>query len=223
MLLTGCAQVSAGLPPAPPAPPPDAALPPYRVQVGDVLSIRFLLEPELNEDVTVRPDGRISTELAPAVLALDRTTDQVAAALRVPYAKELRHPDIGVEVKSYAPVRIYVAGEVMAAGEFAVPAGPSLTLSQAVARAGGLRTSGDPDHVLLLRRGDGDRPLVYAVDYRAIMRGADPAADVRLAPYDVVYVPKTGINAAYVWFNQHIQQFVPVSWGFSYNVNPLVK
>jgi len=46
---------------------------------------------------------------------------------------------------------------------------------------------------------------------------------VRLLPYDVVYVPKTGINAAYVWFNQHIQQFVPVSWGFSYNVNPLVK
>jgi len=222
-VLSGCAQVSAGLPPPPALPSASAATAPYRVQVGDVLSIRFLLEPELNEDVTVRPDGRISTELAPSVLALNRTTEQVADALRPSYAAELRHPDIGVEVKSYAPVRVYVAGEVAAAGEFLVPAGPNLTLAQAVARAGGLRTSGDPDHMLLLRRGDGDRPLVYAVDYRAIMRGTDPAADVRLAPYDVVYVPKTGINAAYVWFNQHIQQFVPVSWGFSYNVNPLVK
>jgi polysaccharide export outer membrane protein len=222
-VLSGCAQVSAGLPPPPALPSADAATAPYRVQVGDVLSIRFLLEPELNEDVTVRPDGRISTELAPSVLALNRTTEQVADALRPPYAAELRHPDIGVEVKSYAPVRVYVAGEVASAGEFLVPVGPNLTLAQAVARAGGLRTSGDPDHMLLLRRGDGDRPLVYAVDYRAIMRGTDAAADVRLAPYDLVYVPKTGINAAYVWFNQHIQQFVPVSWGFSYNVNPLVK
>jgi polysaccharide export outer membrane protein len=222
-LLSGCAQVSAGLPPPPALPPADASLAPYRVQVGDVLSIRFLLEPELNEDVTVRPDGRISTELAPAVLALNQTTEQVAGALRPAYAAELRNPEIGVEVKSYAPVRIYVAGEVASAGEFVVPAGPNLTLSQAVARAGGLRTSGDPDHMLLLRRSEAGRPLVYAVDYRAIMRGTDASADIRLAPYDVVYVPKTGINAAYVWFNQHIQQFVPVSWGFSYNVNPLVK
>jgi polysaccharide export outer membrane protein len=229
LLVTGCAQVAPGLPP-PPGPPPVAASgppqgqpPPYHVQVGDVLSIRFLLEPELNEDVTVRPDGRISTQLARSVLVLGRTTDQVADALRAPYSAELRQPDIGVEVKSYAPARVYVAGEVVSAGEFSVPAGANLTLAQAVARAGGLRTSGDPDHVLLLRRGDADRPVVYAVDYRAVMRGRDAAADVPLAPYDVVYVPKTGISAAYVWFNQHIQQFVPVSWGFSYNVNPLVK
>jgi hypothetical protein len=26
-----------------------------------------------------------------------------------------------------------------------------------------------------------------------------------------------------VWFNQHFQQFVPVSWGFAYNVNPVVN
>jgi len=193
------------------------------VQVGDVLSIRFLLEPELNEDVTVRPDGRISTQLARSVLVLGRTTEQVSDALRAPYAAELRHPDIGVEVKTYAPARVYVAGEVVAAGEFTVPAGANLTLAQAMARAGGLRTTGDPDHMLLLRRGEGDRPLVYALDYRAVMRGRDASADVQLVPYDVVYVPKTGISAAYVWFNQHIQQFVPVSWGFSYNVNPFVK
>ncbi len=55
------------------------------------------------------------------------------------------------------------------------------------------------------------------------MSGQDPAADVRLAPFDVVYVPKTGIGQIYIWFNQHVQQFVPVSWGFSYNIDPLVN
>ena len=36
----------------------------------------------------------------------------------------------------------------------------------------------------------------------------DPHADVRLAPYDVVYVPKLGVAEVYKWYNQYIQQFV---------------
>jgi polysaccharide export outer membrane protein len=221
LLLAGCVQIAPDLQ-SPPKPAASMQRPPYRVQVGDVLAVRFYLEPELNEDVTVRPDGEISTQIAPAIPALNRTTEQVAAALNLAYARELQHPDAGVEVKIFAPERVYVAGEVVAAGEF-VTVGPSLTLSQAVARAGGLRVSGDPDHVFVIRRGENDRPDVFAVNYRGVIKGADPASDVRLAPFDVVYVPKTGINATYVWFNQHIQQFVPVSWGFSYNVNPFVK
>ena len=197
------------------------ASPAYRIQSGDVLSIRLYLEPELNEDVTVRPDGRISTTIVQSAVAANRTADELAADLHRFYAAELRHPDLTVEVKNFSPARVYVAGEVVAPGEF-ITSGPALTLVQAVARAGGLRTSGDPDHVFVLRRGDGDRPDVFAVDYRAVMEGGRASADVRLAPFDVVYVPRTGTSAAYLWFNQHVQQFVPVSWGFSYNVNPLV-
>jgi polysaccharide export outer membrane protein len=63
---------------------------------------------------------------------------------------------------------------------------------------------------------------VLSTRYQDALSGRDPAADVMLAPFDVVVVPKTGIAEAYVWVNQHIQQFVPVSWGFSYNVTPYV-
>jgi polysaccharide export outer membrane protein len=125
-------------------------------------------------------------------------------------------------VKSASPARIYVAGEVVASGEF-FSVGPNLTLLQAVARAGGLRPTGDPNHVFILRHGAGDTPIVLAVNYRAAITGTDPRADVTLAPFDVVYVPKTGIAQVYLWFNQHFQQFVPVSWGFSYEVNPFVS
>ena len=111
---------------------------------------------------------------------------------------------------------------MVAPGEF-IAVGTPLTMVQAVSRAGGLRTTGDDTHVFILRRGAGDTPQVLSTDYRAAVTGRDPAADVRLAPFDVVYVPKTGIAQIYVWFNQHVQQFVPVSWGFSYNVNPLLN
>lgn len=52
-----------------------------------------------------------------------------------------------------------------------------------------------------------------------MQNGIDPTADVRLAPYDVVFVPRTSIAEFYVFFNQYLQQFIPVSWGFSYILN----
>jgi polysaccharide biosynthesis/export protein len=195
---------------------------PYRVQVGDQLALRLFLTPELNEDVTVRPDGRVTTQLAEAVPAAGRTPEEVAVALRGAYAGELRDPRLTVEVKSYAPMRVYVAGEVASPGEVST-SGPALSLLQAVSRAGGVRISGDPGRVLIVRRGADNRPALYATRYGDALSGRDPAADVVLQAYDVVVVPKTGAAEVYAWVNQHIQQFVPVSWGFSYNVNPFVN
>jgi protein involved in polysaccharide export with SLBB domain len=222
LLLAGCA---AKAPPAPPLrlPPPAAAqAAPYRLQVGDVVGIRLFLTPELNEDVTVRPDGRVTTQLAEAIPAAGRTPEQLAASLRTAYLTELKDPQITVELKSFAPLRVYLAGEVPSPGEI-TSAGPPPTLLEAIAKAGGIRVTGDASHILIIRRGDDDKPQVFAADYQAAASGRDPAADIRLQAFDIVVVPRTDIAEIYVWVNQHIQQFVPVSWGFSYNVTPVVS
>ena len=172
-----------------------------------MLGVRLYTAPELNEDVTVRPDGRVTTTLAQSVQAAGRTPDEIAAALQQTYASELKNPQLTVEVKSASPAKVYVAGEVVTPGEFSTE-GPTLTLLQAVARAGGLRTTGDETHVFILRHAAGGRPVVLSADYRGAMTGTAPAADVQLAPFDVVYVPRSGIAQVYVWFNQHFQQFV---------------
>jgi polysaccharide export outer membrane protein len=217
-LSTGCSG-----PPVPtPTTPQATRSAPYRVQVGDQLAIRLFLTPELNEDVTVRPDGRITTQIAEAIPAAGYTPEQVALSLRSAYAAELKEPRITVEVKAASPMRVYVAGEVVAAGEFTTQ-GPPMTLLQAVARAGGLRVTGDANRVLIVRRGADNRPSVLITHYAEALAGKDPAADLDLQPFDVVIVPRTSIAEVYIWVNQHIQQFVPVSWGFSYNVSPLVN
>jgi polysaccharide export outer membrane protein len=206
----------------PPLVPRAVTAPAYRLQIGDQLAIRLLFTPELNEDVTIRPDGRITTTLVQEVAAAGRTPEQLAGALQALYNVELREPRLTVGVKAYAPVRIYVAGEVPAPGEITT-SGPPLTLLQAVSRAGGLRLSGDADNVLIVRRGEDGRPAVYEAGFADAVSGRDPAADVTLWPYDVVIVPKTGVARLYGYWNQYVQQFVPVSWGFSYNVNPFVN
>src|ERR1700759_4581285 len=78
--LAACSMVPK-LPPAPAEPPPEsftANLPAYRIQVGDVLEVRLLLNPELNEEVTVRPDGHISTTAVPDMDALGCTPADLA-------------------------------------------------------------------------------------------------------------------------------------------------
>ena len=57
-----------------------------------------------------------------------------------------------------------------------------------------------------------------------VISGTNPAGDIKLSQYDVVYVLlRTGIYDVFVYWNQFVQQFAPVSWGFSYNVNPVVS
>jgi polysaccharide biosynthesis/export protein len=218
--LPACSTVG-NMPPAPAVPSPDAGyvsyLTPYRLQIGDVLQVRLLLNPELNEDVTVRPDGHISTTVVNDELAYGRTVPQLAAALRRDYSSQLQNPHLTVVVRSFAPTRIYVGGEVNNPGEF-ISVGPAPTLSQALARAGGPRLSGDDNSVFIIRRGPGNKPEFLSTRFSALEHGRDASADVELAPFDVVYVPRSGIAEVYRYFNQYVQQFVPVSWGFSYIV-----
>ena len=192
---------------------------PYRLQVGDELALRFLVNPELNEEVAVRPDGKISTAIVEEVQAEGRTVPELAEDLRARYGKELTNPRLNVVVKTFAPTRVYVSGEVAAPGEYPTTGGPPPTLAQAIARAGGIKNSASTARVFLIRRGPDGRPAAYTTHYDDVVTGRDPSADIRLAPYDVVYVPRSGIAQTALYWNEFVQQFVPVSWGFSYVLN----
>jgi polysaccharide biosynthesis/export protein len=221
--MAACSPVPS-LPPAPMEPALTTSstnLPPYHIQVGDVLEVRLLLNPELNEEVTVRPDGHVSTTAVSDMLAYGRTPAELADGLRGVYAHDLQKPRLSVVVKSFAPTRIYVGGEVTTPGEF-VTVGPTLTLSQAIARAGGTKLSSDDTKVFVIRRGPSDKPEFLSTSWKDLRQGRDPNADVRLAPYDVVYVPKLGIAEVYQFYNQYIGQFANPSFGFSYLLNPEV-
>jgi len=214
--------------PLPPAPrlsqPPTgevSQLNPYKLQVGDTLDIKFPLNPELNEQVTVAPDGTISTAFTTGVPAYGETMSELAAKLRQDYKANLSDPRLSVILRSFAPNRVYVAGEVNSPGEF-ITVGPNLTVSQAIARAGGVKFSADRDKVFIIRRGPNDQPQAYAVDYTGIIRASDPGADIRLAQYDVVYVARTGVGDAYQVVNQYLLQFLPVGASLNASVGSAV-
>lgn len=210
---------------ATPAAPAAAAaagegLPPYRIQPGDTLDIKFFYNPELNESVTVRPDGYISLQLIDDVRAVGLQPAELDALLTELYARELKKPVVTVIVKSFAGQRVYVGGEVNQQGLITMAAG--MTPLQAVMQSGGFRATAQPSETLVIRKGADRRPVPIRVDLGAQLEGAAGASEFRLQPDDIVFVPKSPIAKVNQFVNQYIEQlflFRGVSLGFGYQLN----
>jgi len=216
MLMIGAC---APLPEIPQTPPPATPVQGerYLLQPGDQLDVTFRHNPELNEQVTVQPDGRFSVQLAHDVQATGRTVQQITEEVAQSYRKELRDPAVTVQLRNALPTRVYVGGEVNAPGEY-VNVGPSLTVVQAIARAGGLKNTANQERIILVRRGADGRGKPFGVDYVAAA-GGTADADVRLAPYDTLFVPRSGVANVYLAYEQYFKQFLPSNLGFAVPLN----
>jgi len=196
------------------------APPPYLIQPGDQLDIKFFYNPELNEAVTVRPDGKISLQLIDEARAAGLTPAQLDNYLTKEYARELKKPEVAVIVKSFSAQKIYVGGEVNRQG--LVDLRPGMTPLQAVLNAGGFKETAMPEGAIIIRKGPENQPVPIRVDLKGALYGNGSAANMPLQPYDVVYVPKSAIAKANKFVQQYIENlllFRGVSLGFSYDLN----
>ncbi|MHC1696747.1 MAG: polysaccharide biosynthesis/export family protein [Geobacteraceae bacterium] len=188
----------------------------YLIQPGDSLDIKFFYNPELNDLVIVRPDGRISLQLAPEIPAAGLTPAQLTAALEQRYAKELANPGITVIVRSFSSQRIYVDGEVNKPGMVAL-LGP-LTVLQSIAEAGGAKDTAKTNQILIIRKSKDNKPLAIEVNLEQIRAAADGSQNILLAPYDVVFVPKSTIANVNQFIDQYIRRNIPIPFGVSYGI-----
>ncbi|MDH3637399.1 MAG: polysaccharide export protein [Gammaproteobacteria bacterium] len=194
--------------------PPQPTQQRYVIQVGDELSIKFFFNKELNENVLVRPDGRISLQLVDEVDAAGVAPSELDKKLTELYSKELKDPAISVIVRGFGNRQLYVGGEVNRPSLVQIV--PNMTPIQAVVAAGGLKDTANLSEVLLIRKGPDNRPLSYDIDLRETMRGNGDAGGVFLQPEDVVYVPKTGIAVANLFVDQYIRNLLLFN-GFNVN------
>jgi protein involved in polysaccharide export with SLBB domain len=184
------------------------------------LDIKFFYNPELNETVVVRPDGKISLQIIDEVQAVGLTPPQLDEILTQKYSEELRKPVITVIVKSFTGQRIYVGGEVNEQGLIDLTAG--MTALQAVINAGGLMETANPEAAIVIRKGPDKKPIPIRIDLKKELYGENSDGGFQLQPYDIVYVPKTAIAEVNKFVDQYIEQlflFRGVSFGFGYQVD----
>jgi len=206
VLLGACASPKPNFPlpthASPPAPPE-----PYILQVGDIVSIKFYQNPDLNEEVVIRPDGKISLQLVNDVQAAGLTPDALASDLVKRYTGELASPRISVIVRQFGGQRVYVGGEVKRPGTVVLVGG--MTLLQAIDDAGGLLDTAHRKQIIVVRRSPDGTYEGHEVDLRPVLDGTNAADDVPLQPYDIVFVPRSKIADVNLFVEQYITKNIP--------------
>ncbi len=194
---------------------PRGNTPEYVLQRGDELEIKVFNIPELAEVLKIRPDGKISLQLLDEITAAGLTTTQLKEVVTNGYAKYYRNPRVTIIVKSFPNLNVYVGGEVARPG--VIPIRQDLTALAAILQAGGITETAKTKQIYLLRNsGENGKPLVQRIDLNEILSKGKP--DVPLQPFDVVYVPKSGIARADQFMRQYVRDLMPISInaGFSY-------
>jgi len=158
----------------------------YEVQPSDVLQVSVWREPELTQQVIVRPDGAFSFPIVGEVNAVGKTVEE----LRLELVQALRRiiPDVVVTVSvlEIKGNKVYVIGQVNQPGEFIV--NPRVDVIQALSLAGGTTAFASPSEIFVLRRDNGQqRRLPF--NFEAVLRGRDLEQNILLRSGDVVVVP----------------------------------
>jgi len=187
----------------------------YRIASGDELTLKFFYVPELNETVTVRPDGKIHLPLIGAVPAAELTPEQLAQRLRTAYAGDLRYPEVAVELgKDFARQQVFIGGEVAQPGMQTLT--PQLTLMRAIILAQGMKDTAAPNRVLILRRDAQGASQVIEADLARQLHGR-AGEDPTLQPYDVVLVPPSRVSRLNRWVDQYIRRNLPLNLVYDIN------
>lgn len=173
---------------------------------GDVLDIKFFYAPELNENQTVRPDGKIALQLIGEVEVKGKTPEELKKELVKAYTGQLRNPEVAVIVRSFINRKIYVGGDVNRPGAIDMPA--PITALEAIMQAGGFDyRRAEVSNVVIIRHIDGKR-YGCALDLTPALSGKE-FKPFFLEPQDIVYVPRTKISQVGLWIDQYINQLMP--------------
>jgi len=211
-LLAGC---GGSRPPAPvpytsPAPETSAIEPEidaYKILVHDELTTVVIGHPELSGPARVLPDGTMTVPGVGSLYVLGLSVGEATEKVNEAIATLVRFPQATVSVTNYGERRIFVMGEVTIPGDHAFHR--EMTAMAAIAQAGGFNDQAKRSSVVVLRRTGAADAAAFRLDARSILDGKDLAQDIKLRPFDIVYVPKTFIASLDVLVNQYFARLTP--------------
>lgn len=183
--------------------------PRYRICRDDVLQLSFPLSPELNQKVTVQPDGFVSLQTVGTVHVEGLTLAGVVDAVKQAYAGTLHNPIVDVDLVDFQRPFFSVLGQVGKPGQYDLRY--DITVTQAVAVAGGFAPTAKTQ-VFLYRAISSNWAEVRELKIKDILQGKDISEDVHLRPGDMIFVPEKAITK--------FRKYVPYSIGTSVSPYP---
>lgn len=187
-IIDGGEQLSAA-----PDTPVDAAdaSPDYLIGPLDQLEIFVWRAPELSTNVTVRPDGRISTPLVEDMVASGKTPSILSRDLESALRRYVKSPEVTVIVSNFSSTfdqQVRVLGE--AQQPIALPFQAGMTVLDVMVAVGGLTEFAAGNRAVLIRGKGADRQS-YRVRLDDLLRKGNIGANVPVLPGDVILIPES--------------------------------
>jgi len=157
--------------------------------VGDVVGINVWDQKDLNTEAVIRPDGTITMPLVGDIKAAGETPSQLKERIKTQLANFLKMNggnEVTVAVRAWKSYRFTIEGEVTRSGVFNED--HYVTVSEALAVAGGLSRFAKHDEIKLMRR-DKSGYREIPLDYDALASGKRPDMNIYVLPGDQIYVP----------------------------------
>jgi polysaccharide export outer membrane protein len=185
-------------------PTPGERNPRYKICRDDILLLTFPLSPELNQKVTVQPDGYISLQSVGSTYVEGLTLSGVVDAVKKAYATTLHDPIVDVDLADFQKPFFTVFGQVGKPGQYDLRY--DITVMQAIAVAGGFMPTAKTQ-VFLYRAVSSNWAEVRELKLKDILHGKNISEDVHLRPGDMIFVPETAITK--------FKKYVPYSVGIT--------
>lgn len=182
----------------------------YRLAAGDSFDVSFELSPEFNQTVIIQPDGFVTLKAVGDVKVVGQTVPELTQTLRTAYGKMLNDPLIVVVLKDFAKPYFIADGQVTHPGRYDMRG--TVTLTEAVAIAGGFTENAKHSQVLLFRRVNDEWLSAKIFNIKSMQKRGDLHEDPTLRPGDMLIVPKNMISK--------IKPFIPNSGMGAYKQIP---
>jgi polysaccharide export outer membrane protein len=173
----------------------------YRFCKSDVVVVSFTFSPEFDQTVSVQPDGYITLRGVKQLVAEGATVPELEAAISRAYTGVLHDPEVNIALQDFDKPYFIVGGEVNHPAKYELRSDISVT--EAVAIAGGLTPRAKHSQIVLFRRVSDDLVESHLLDVKEIMKSRTLAEDIRLKPGDFLFVPQNLISK--------IKQYLPTS------------
>jgi protein involved in polysaccharide export with SLBB domain len=162
----------------------------YQIRCPDVLQVRFFGRPEISDNYKVGLTGCIELGDYGPVRVEGRALPEAARLIAEETGVSV--DDVGVRVAEYRSQYLLLFGEVIGWQRSVPYQGPE-TVLDLLQRVGGITHGAEPQKVYVVRAhvGDTQRPEVLHVDLRAIVVKKDDRTNIRLVPFDQIYVGET--------------------------------
>jgi polysaccharide biosynthesis/export protein len=165
----------------------------YHISAGDSFDINFDLSPEFNQtNVTVQPDGFVTLRGVGDLKVEGQTVPELTGTLRMAYEKILHDPIISVVLKDFERPYFVADGQVGKPGKYDLRG--QVTVTEALAIAGGLTEKAKHSQVLLFRRINDQWLEAKLLNVKKMEKSGNLSEDPYLHPGDMLFVPKNTLS-----------------------------